>query len=49
MFFMIQYKNNPRFSFVKYENRGHDYVFYSDKSRDYQESLIEISLIMLIP
>ena len=25
-----------RFSFVKYENRGHDYIF-SERSRDYQE------------
>ena len=35
--FYDQYKNNPRFSFVKYENRGHDYVFYSERSRDYQD------------
>lgn len=31
------YKNNPRFDFVKYENRGHDYVCYSDGSRDYKD------------
>lgn len=35
--FYDSYKNNPRFSFVKYENRGHDYVLYSDRSRDYLE------------
>lgn len=31
------YKNNPRFNFIKYNNRGHNYVYYSDKSREYQE------------
>ena len=31
------YKDNPRFNFVKYENRGHDYVYYSDKSREYKD------------
>jgi uncharacterized protein len=35
--FYDHYKNNPRFNFVKYENRGHDYVFYSDRSRDYKK------------
>ena len=35
--FYEQYKNNPRFHFVKYENRGHDYVYYSDRSREYKE------------
>ena len=35
--FYDSYRNNPRFSFVKYENRGHDYVLYSDRSRDYLE------------
>ena len=45
--FYDSYKNNPRFSFVKYENRGHDYVFYSDKiPRLSERSLIEISLNM---
>ena len=29
--FYDHYKNNPGFSFVKYENRGHDYVYYSVK------------------
>lgn len=31
------YKDNPRFHFVKYENRGHDYVYYSDQSREYKD------------
>lgn len=35
--FYDHYKNNPRFSFVKYENRGHDDVYYSDRSREYKE------------
>jgi uncharacterized protein len=35
--FYNPYKNNPKFKFVKYENRGHDYVYYSDRSREYKE------------
>ena len=35
--FYDRYQNDPRFRFVKYENRGHDYVYYSDLSRDYRE------------
>ena len=31
------YKDNPRFNFVKYENRGHNYVYYSDASREYKD------------
>jgi dipeptidyl aminopeptidase/acylaminoacyl peptidase len=31
------YKDNPRFNFVKYENRGHNYVYYSDSSREYKD------------
>lgn len=30
------YKDNPRFDFVKYENRGHNYVYYTDAARDYR-------------
>lgn len=29
------YKDNSRFEFVKYDNRSHDYMFYSDASREY--------------
>jgi len=28
-------KSNPRFKFVRYEDRGHDYVYHSDSSRRY--------------
>lgn len=31
------YNKNPGFSFVEYENRGHNYVYYSDTSREYKE------------
>lgn len=31
------YKDNPRFNFVKYENRGHDYIYRSDTSREYKD------------
>lgn len=33
------YKDNPRFSFVGYENRGHNFVFCSDNARDYIDQL----------
>lgn len=35
------YENKPRFSFVKYENRGHNYVYYSNTSRDYKDEFNE--------
>lgn len=35
--FYNRYKNNARFNFIKYDNRGHNYVYYSDTSREYQE------------
>lgn len=31
------YKDSPRFDFVKFENRGHNYVYYSDASREYKD------------
>jgi len=31
------YKNDPRFNFVKYDDRGHDSVYYSVKSREYKD------------
>lgn len=37
--FYDYYKDNPRFSFVNYDNRGHDYVYYSDKSREYKDEI----------
>ncbi len=33
------YQNNPRFTFVKDENRGHDYIYYSDASAKYRNEL----------
>lgn len=33
------YSNNSRFHFVKYENRGHNYVYYSDVFRKYQDEI----------
>ncbi|WP_200798712.1 alpha/beta hydrolase family protein [Bacillus tuaregi] len=34
--FYDHYKSNPRFCFMKYEDRGHDYIYYSDRSREYK-------------
>ncbi|NLB32239.1 MAG: alpha/beta hydrolase, partial [Tissierellia bacterium] len=31
------YKDDPRFNFVKYDDRGHDYVYYSENSRKYKD------------
>ncbi len=31
------YTNHDRFNFVQYEDRGHDYVYCSDTSREYKE------------
>ncbi len=33
--FYSLYRDNPRFDFVRYEKRGHNYVYYSDVSREY--------------
>ncbi|ABX42356.1 alpha/beta hydrolase [Lachnoclostridium phytofermentans] len=37
--FWNTYQNNPRFTFVPYENRGHNYIYYSDISKDYRNKL----------
>lgn len=37
--FYNHFKDNPRFRFVKYDNRGHDYVYYSDSSREYKDEI----------
>ncbi|MDR7870924.1 MAG: alpha/beta fold hydrolase [Tissierellaceae bacterium] len=29
------YEDDPRFKFVKYENRGHSYIYYTDDTREY--------------
>ena len=31
------YNDNPRFNFVKYHDKGHDYVFYSPNSHQYRD------------
>jgi dipeptidyl aminopeptidase/acylaminoacyl peptidase len=33
--FENRYQENPRFRFVSYEDRGHNYVYYSDEAREY--------------
>ena len=40
-FFFNRYKNNPRFKFVQYKDRGHDGVWYADSARVYREKLNE--------
>lgn len=37
--FWNTYKDNPRFTFVPYENRGHNYIYYSDVSKEYRNTL----------
>ena len=37
--FSDTYQNNSRFTFVKDENRGHDYIYYSDASAEYRNEL----------
>ncbi len=37
--FESTYQNNARFTFLSYEDRGHDYVYYSDASRLYDDQL----------
>lgn len=34
-----QYSNDSRFVFLPYEDRGHNYVYYSDESRQYQDEI----------
>ncbi len=33
--FENRYRSDPRFQFVSYEDRGHNYVYYSDAAREY--------------
>lgn len=37
--FSDTYQNNSRFTFIRYENRGHDYVYYSDASKEYRNEI----------
>lgn len=32
-----KFKDNPKFVFLPFEDRGHNYVYYSDESRQYQK------------
>jgi dienelactone hydrolase len=34
--FENRYRKDPRFQFVSYEDRGHNYVYYSDAAREYR-------------
>ena len=33
------YGDNPRFSFIEYEDRGHGYIYYSEAARNYRDQL----------
>ena len=33
------YSDDARFSFIEYENRGHNYIYYSDASEEYRDQL----------
>lgn len=37
--FYKEFKNNSRIKFVKYGDRGHDYVYYTNVSRQYKDML----------
>ncbi len=39
LLFKESYESNPRFSFISFENRGHDYVYYSDASQVYKDKI----------
>ena len=39
--FYEAFADDDRFDFVLYENRGHDYLLYSDASREYRNKLNE--------
>lgn len=39
--FYKAYSDNPRFRFVEYEDRGHNYVYYSETAQHYRERLNE--------
>jgi dipeptidyl aminopeptidase/acylaminoacyl peptidase len=39
------YKNNPLFVFVGYEDRGHNYVYYSDASKTYRDEYNQESIL----
>ena len=37
--FYNMYGGNARFSFIEYEDRGHNYIYYSDAAKDYRDQL----------
>ena len=37
--FYSEFKNNDRFEFVLYENRGHNYLFFSEESAKYRDMI----------
>lgn len=39
--FYGKYSDSPRFKFISYEDRGHDYLFYSDASEAYRDQINE--------
>ena len=39
--FLNKYQDNTRFNFVQFEDRGHDYVYYNDASRQYKNQFDE--------
>lgn len=39
--FYEKFNNNSRFNFIQYNDRGHDFVYYSDTCRQYKDNLNE--------
>ena len=39
--FYQKFKDDPRFSFIKYNNRGHSYLYFSDAARSYMNEIEE--------
>lgn len=39
--FYAAYNEDPRFCFIEYEDRGHNYLYYSDAAKQYREQLNE--------
>lgn len=37
--FYDKYNSNSRFNFISYKDRGHDYVYYSDTTKQYRDEL----------
>lgn len=38
-FYYEQYSDDERFVFIPYEDRGHNYIYYSDESRQYHDEV----------